>query len=57
MSDPKCETCKHYHRSPIVKREGECTEPSKIIYVRDSAQNEAPHVFDFSSCRNHETAS
>lgn len=57
MSDPKCETCKHYHGSPIVKNEGECTDPSKIIYVRDREQNTAPHVFDFSSCMNHETTS
>lgn len=53
MSTDKCKTCKHYQPYPIVKMEGQCTDPSKIISVKGSAINEGPSVFDFSSCQNH----
>ena len=53
MSNQKCETCKHYMPEPIVKMEGSCLEPSKIIYVAGDPENAPPHVFNFSWCLNH----
>lgn len=55
MSDPKCKSCKYYQPYPIVKMEGECSDTTKIIYIADKPNNEPPHVFDFSSCQNHES--
>ena len=54
MSNPRCETCKHYKPEPIVKMEGICTDSGKIIYVSDIRQNDSPRVFEFSWCENHE---
>ena len=54
MSNPRCETCKHYKPEPIVKMEGICTDSGKIIYVSDTRQNDSPRVFEFSWCENHE---
>ncbi len=49
----KCETCTYYKPLPIVKMSGECHDPSKIIFVSDTAQNERTSVFEFSRCANH----
>jgi hypothetical protein len=53
MANQQCETCVHYNSFPIVRMEGECTDPSKAIYVGGERSNESPSVFDFSWCSNH----
>lgn len=54
MSEQKCETCTHYQKYPIVKNEGECTDPTKAVFVQGTPINQAPSVFDWSFCLNHE---
>lgn len=53
MSDSKCISCIYYRKFPLVKLEGECTDPTKIIFVSAGPINAAPQVFDFSFCGNH----
>ena len=53
MSYGQCETCEYYKKSEIISLEGECTDPSKIIYAGGSAQNTNPATFDFSTCDNY----
>ena len=53
MSNPKCGTCKHYNALPIRQTEGECTDPSKIIYVHGRPINDLPTTFEWADCYNH----
>ena len=61
MSGPYCRTCKFF--SPAIwqgddpeSTEGECMDPTKIIYYERSGnpKNEPPAVVaEWNSCRNH----
>lgn len=56
MSDPACETCRWFYKPPFSGEDrGECGDPTKIIeYKHGGNMNEAPEVWVFTTCQNHE---
>lgn len=55
MSGPYCKTCEYFHAAPSMFGPiGECSDPSKIMYVKSGAPvNVEPEVRDSWTCRNH----
>jgi len=54
MGGPYCETCNYFYQPPLSKDDGECTDPSKIVYVKygDRISSE-PSVHKTNECCNH----
>ena len=53
MSGPYCESCKYFYSSPFSGSKGECTDPSKLIYVKSGDRiNEPPEVNIKNECSN-----
>ena len=54
MSGPYCKTCDYFSPSALNDFNGECGDPSKIIYVGGGDRlNECPEVHKQCECSNH----
>lgn len=55
MSGPYCETCDYFAQMPLSDGdEGECKDPSKIIYVGGGDRlSSEPVVYTKCECSNH----
>lgn len=54
MGGPYCETCNYFCEMALTEDEGECSDPSKIIYAKHGDRiNSAPWVRKTNECCNH----
>lgn len=54
MSGPYCESCKHYSPFAIVENRGECTDPTKPLFLSGMQVTAAPEVNSKQYCNGHQ---